>query len=64
MTYALLSWRPNLSMANPPIPLYFDFIEHPLDNYSNSEPVIFLGFRPKDSYEMHHAYANKANNQS
>ena len=51
-------------MANPPIPLYFDFIEHPLDNYSNSEPVIFLGFRPKDSYEMHHAYANKANNQS
>ena len=30
----IFGWRPQIECTSPPIPLYFDFIEHPVSIYN------------------------------
>ncbi len=52
-------WKPTALEMSVPIPLYFDHEEDyldisPLDRVTHKKfPVIYYGFRPKDSLVMH-----------
>ena len=58
-------WRPEVKCSHPPIPLYFDFVEHKLDQYNitdeieGADVIIFDNWRPSDSYQLHKKIANK-----
>lgn len=58
-------WRPEVKTSHPPIPLYFDFIEHNFGPYNFGEDIersdvfIYQEQRLVDSYKMHKQYANK-----
>ena len=52
-------WKPEVSIAVPPIPLYFDFLGHPYDEFRIEDTIIYNGFRPKTSFQMHEEYSNK-----
>ena len=49
-------WKPEVKCSHPPIPLYFDFVEHRLHPYrfeedmENSDVLVYQQSRPKDSY--------------
>lgn len=53
-------WRPKISQGTPPIPLYFDFLEHPFWEFSEEDVIMYYGFRPKTSFELHEKYSNKS----
>lgn len=48
----IFGWRPQIECTSPPIPLYFDFIEHPLGiyNFGKGDTVVYQDRRPKDTY--------------
>lgn len=51
----LFGWRPKQPRSGP-IPLFFDKCELPISLNpltSQPNPIIYLGFRPKDTYELH-----------
>jgi hypothetical protein len=58
-------WKPEIKTSHPPIPLYFDFIEHNYSPYNfgedieKSDVVVYQEQRFADSYKMHKKYANK-----
>ena len=52
-------WKPEVSIAVPPVPLYFDFLNHPYDEFRVEDTIIYNGFRPKTSFQMHEEYSNK-----
>ena len=55
-------WRPEVKCSHPPIPLYFDFVEHRLDSYTFEEGrdvLVYQEPRFSDTYKMHKKYANK-----
>lgn len=54
-------WKPNITKGTPPIPLYFDFLEHPFWEFKDEDLVLYYGFRPKTSFEMHEQFSNRAN---
>ena len=54
-------WRPKIAKGAPPIPLYFDFLEHPFWEYKDDDIILYNGFRPKTSFELHENYSSKAN---
>lgn len=33
----MFGWKPEVKCSNPPIPLYFDFVEHRFDPYNFGE---------------------------
>jgi len=56
----LFGWRPKQPRSGP-IPLFFNKSElpvslNPLTNEPN--PIIYLGFRPKNTYEMHQLFSS------
>jgi hypothetical protein len=57
-------WKPEVKCSHPPIPLYFDFVEHKLDCYNfgdnpaNSDIVTYVEQRSLDSYKIHKRFAN------
>ena len=53
-------WKPQISKGTPPIPLYFDFIEHPYWEFEENDQIIYYGFRPKTSFELHERFSNKS----
>ena len=53
-------WRPQISQGTPPIPLYFDFLEHPYWEFKESDRIVYYGFRPRTSFELHEKFSNKA----
>ena len=57
-------WRPKVSVSTPPIPLYFDFLEHPYEEFKHEDQIVYNGFRPKTSFKLHEEFANKKNNNS
>jgi hypothetical protein len=55
-TDMIFGWRPKIESMSPPIPLYFDFIEHPIKAYNLTgglNTVVYQGHRPKNSYQVH-----------
>lgn len=55
----IFGWRPQVECTSPPIPLYFDFIEHPIGIYNfQYDTLVYQEMRPKDSYQMHQHLAN------
>jgi hypothetical protein len=57
-------WKPEVKCSHPPIPLYFDFVEHRLQHYDFGEEnaldcLIYQERRTLDSYAMHKRFANK-----
>ena len=57
-------WRPEVSISTPPIPLYFDFLEHPYEDFRYNDDIVYNGFRPKTSFVMHEEFSNKHNSYS
>ena len=59
-------WKPEVKTSHPPIPLYFDFVEHNLSLYNfgesaeevETDTLVYQGQRFVDSYKMHKQYAN------
>ena len=48
-------WKPEVRCSHPPIPLYFNFVEHRLHTYrfdetEESDVVIYQEKRPTDTY--------------
>lgn len=59
----LFGWRPKQPRSGP-IPLFFNKCELPVSlNPLTSElnPIIYLGFRPKDTYELHQLFSSTGN---
>ena len=60
-------WKPTALEISVPIPLYFDYDEEtemtPLDKRLQKRlPILYYGFRPKDSLVMHQEFlTSKAN---
>ena len=57
-------WKPEVKCSHPPIPLYFDFVQHRLhpyhfDDYQTSDVMVYRERRSHDSYQMHKRFANK-----
>jgi hypothetical protein len=57
-------WKPEVKCSHPPIPLYFDFVEHRLQLYDFEEEdgqdcLVYKERRTLDSYAMHKRFANK-----
>lgn len=52
-------WRPKVTAPKPPIPLYFDFLEHPYYEFGEDDTLVYHGFRPKTSFKLHEEFANK-----
>ncbi|CDW76472.1 zinc carboxypeptidase family protein [Stylonychia lemnae] len=55
-------WKPQIDCQSPPIPLYFDFVDHPLHLYSlekGKDILIYQEKRPKDSFQVHKQFSNK-----
>jgi len=52
-------WRPEVEVSTPPVPLYFDFLAHPYDEFRNEDLIVYNGFRPTTSYQMHEEFSNK-----
>lgn len=58
----IFGWKPEVETSNPPIPLYFDFVEHPLNAYhieNGNDVIVYQERRPKDSYTLHKWLANQ-----
>ena len=56
-------WKPEVKCSHPPIPLYFDFVEHRLhpyvfDDILTSDCIVHQEKRSLDSYGMHKRFAN------
>lgn len=64
-----------MELSSAPIPLYFNFIKHPMQAYyeeqaqynkpseqSNQFKIIYYGLRPKDSFEMHKSFVKPEEN--
>ena len=54
-------WRPKITHGTPPIPLYFDFLEHPYWEFKEIDTIVYYGFRPKTSFDLHEKFSNKTN---
>ena len=52
-------WKPQINQGKPPIPLYFDFLEHPYWEFKEEDEIIYYGFRPRTSFELHEKFSNK-----
>ena len=58
-------WKPEVKTSHPPIPLYFDFVEHNFSFYNfgedllASDALVYTENRPQDSYKLHKMFANK-----
>jgi len=55
----VFGWQPQVECTTPPIPLYFDFVEHPVGiynftnfytNFGGKDVLVYQGYRPSDSY--------------
>jgi len=67
-------WKPQVEFKSAPIPLYFNFCEHPMYTYyreqasydgsfdGNAPKIIYYGFRPRDSFEMHRNFVKPQEN--
>lgn len=51
-------WRPKLNVADPPIPLYFNYAGYS-ETMNEEAKEIFSGMRPRDSYDVHWVMANR-----
>lgn len=52
-------WKPEVDIAVPPVPLYFDFLRHPYEEFKHEDIVIYNGFRPTTSFQLHEEYSNQ-----
>jgi hypothetical protein len=52
-------WRPEVDVSTPPVPLFFDFLSHPYDEFRGEDKIVYNGFRPKTSFQLHEEYSNK-----
>lgn len=52
-------WRPTITQGTPPIPLYFDFLEHPYWEFKEEDEIIYYGFRPRTSFDLHEKFSHK-----
>lgn len=52
-------WRPRIKIQDPPIPLYFNYAGFTEPSSSDSLEI-YSGCRPRDSYDVHRLFANKA----
>lgn len=52
-------WRPEVEVSTPPVPLYFDFLPHPFEEFRPEDRIIYNGFRPTTSFQLHEEYSNK-----
>jgi hypothetical protein len=52
-------WKPDIDIAVPPVPLYFDFLSHPYEEFKHEDIIIYNGFRPTTSFHLHEEYSNK-----
>ncbi|TNV86843.1 hypothetical protein FGO68_gene16193 [Halteria grandinella] len=63
----IFGWRPQVECTSPPIPLFFDFTDHPIHIYKfhrdntlyERDILVYQERRPKDSYQLHQWLANK-----
>jgi len=60
----MFGWKPEVKCSHPPIPLYFDFVEHNFNPYSfgedplESDCIVYQELRFKDTYKLHKQFAN------
>ena len=60
-------WKPEVKCSHPPIPLYFDFVEHIMTPYQFDklfedhvpDILVHQEKRVHDSYQMHKKFANR-----
>ena len=66
----MFGWKPEVKTSNPPIPLYFDFVNHRMHIYHFgrisreregpfSDVFVYQQRRFNDSYQMHKTFANQ-----
>ena len=48
-----MGYRPNIEVPGAPIPLTFDMEDYTYFRAIGNSPVLYYGFRPKDTFEMH-----------
>lgn len=60
----MFGWKPEVKCSHPPIPLYFDFVEHNFNSYTfgddllTSDAIVYQELRVQDTYKMHKKFAN------
>jgi len=52
-------WKPEVRIDVPPVPLYFDFMRHPYEEFKPDETLVYHGFRPQTSFQLHEEFSNK-----
>jgi hypothetical protein len=52
-------WLPKLNAPGAPIPLRYDLNDDDYDENVNTKNVIYYGYRPINTFELHKAYSNK-----
>ena len=52
-------WLPKLNCPGAPIPLSFDLSDQDIEDRVDAQNVIYYGYRPKTTFELHNAFANK-----
>ena len=61
----MFGWKPKFErVSGAPIPLYYDFEEFddPVNKLTGDYlPILYYGYRPKDSLIMHKEFTNKGN---
>eukprot|EP00347_Sterkiella_histriomuscorum_P020582 403337255 len=61
----VFGWKPQIECSSPPIPLYFDFVEHNLSIYDfenrsdKIDIIVYQELRSKDSFQLHKRFSNK-----
>jgi hypothetical protein len=48
-----MGYKPNIDVPGAPIPLTFDMEDNTYWRAIGNLPVVYYGFRPKDTFEMH-----------
>jgi hypothetical protein len=53
-------WLPKLNCPGAPIPLSFDLSDQDFEEAIDSNNIIYYGYRPKTTFELHKAFANRS----